>query len=231
VIKLKKVFKRFECKYLITKSEAKELEKLVSENIPRDEYPNCTIQSLYYDTPTYQLIRNSIEKPFYKEKIRIRTYKIPNKDNEVFVELKKKVNKIVYKGGIIMKYQEAIDYFNNETLLEGQIGKEINYFKSFYKNLQPSFLIIYDRNAYCDSEKDLRITFDFNIRFRTDNLSLSNEPSGELILDEDKVLMEIKTCMGYPKWLCDYLSGHQIYKTSFSKYGTAYKKLILGGKQ
>ena len=63
------------------------------------------------------------------------------------------------------------------------------------------------------------------------NLSLSNEPVGELILDEDKVLMEIKTCMGYPKWLNDYLSSHQMYKTSFSKYGIAYKRVILGGNK
>ena len=228
---LKKVFKRFECKYLITKEEALDLEKYICNYIPKDAYPNCTIQSLYYDTPTYQLIRNSIEKPFYKEKLRIRTYTIPSKDTDVFLELKKKSDKIVFKRRVIMKYQEALDYFNTDSQLEGQIGKEINYFKSFYKNLQPSFLIIYDRNAYCDTVTDLRITFDFNIRFRTDNLSLSNEPVGELILDEDKVLMEIKTCMGYPKWLNDYLSSHQMYKTSFSKYGTAYKRVILGGNK
>lgn len=229
MIKLKKVFKRFECKYIISKDQAIEMEKYISEYIPKDIYPSGTIQSLYYDTPNYQLIRKSIEKPMYKEKIRIRTYEIPNDQSNVFLELKKKNEKIVFKRRVELPYADATNFFiNDNVILEGQIGREIHYFKKFYQNLIPSFLIIYDRKAYCDYNIDLRITFDNNIRFRTNDLSLNNERTGELILDEDKVLLEIKTCGGYPMWLCKYLSENKIYKTSFSKYGIAYKKLILG---
>ena len=231
---MKNVFRRFECKYLLTREEAIKFQNYIDNNnlIAKDIYPNSTIQSLYYDTPSYLLIRRSIDKPDYKEKIRIRTYTVPSKDTNVFLELKKKYNKIVFKRRVILPLKEAEDFLKSDELkLDGQIGNEINYFKTFYKELNPSFLIIYDRLAYQDINSDLRITFDTNIRYRDDNLSLSNEPTGKLLLNSNEVLMEIKTCGGYPLWLCKYLSENKIYKTSFSKYGTAYKNLILGGKK
>ena len=55
-----------------------------------DHYGRSTIRNIYYDTDNYRLIRKSLEKPVYKEKLRVRSYRQVSQDEEVFVELKKK---------------------------------------------------------------------------------------------------------------------------------------------
>ena len=95
------------------------------------------IQSLYYDTDNYLLIRRSIEKPMYKEKIRLRGYGEVNSDSKVFLEIKKKSDGIVYKRRVRLKEKEAVDFFYSDTPLDnGQIGNEINYFKQYYGSLE-----------------------------------------------------------------------------------------------
>ena len=47
------------------------------------------------DTDSYLLIRRSIEKPAYKEKLRIRSYSQTDDNSTVFVELKKKYKHVV----------------------------------------------------------------------------------------------------------------------------------------
>ena len=70
------------------------------------------------------------------------------------------------------------------------------------------------------------MTFDDHILCRQSNLSLESDVGGNLILDEGLVLMEIKCSGGIPLWMTEVLSKERIYKTSFSKYGTAYQTLI-----
>lgn len=57
-----------------------------------DEYGRTTIRNLYFDTDNYRLIRRSIDKPAYKEKLRVRSYKQADADSTVFVELKKSIS-------------------------------------------------------------------------------------------------------------------------------------------
>ena len=78
-----------------------------------------------------------------------------------------------------------------------------------------------------NDKSDLRITFDENIRFREEEISLEKDIWGTSLLEEDKVLMEIKTGRAIPLWLCAFLSKEKMYKRSFSKYGTAYTQYIL----
>ena len=92
-------------------------------------------------------------------------------------------------------------------------------------------LLLYDRVAYVDNKCDLRITFDTNVRYRTEDLTLSKSLDGTLLLDDDSVIMEIKSSLAFPLWLVRKLSEEKIYKTSFSKYGTAYKKLLMEEKE
>ena len=69
-----------------------------------DEYGQHTILSLYYDTDDFRFIRHSMDKPKYKE-ISHPGYGVPSQDSLVFLEIKKKVNGIVYKRRVPLAIQ------------------------------------------------------------------------------------------------------------------------------
>jgi len=220
------VFERYEIKYLITKEQYDSISEIIAQNMEEDSHGRSTIQSLYFDTNKSLLIRQSIDKPTYKEKLRLRSYGVATKNSDVFLEIKKKYKQKVYKRRIVMNENNAhifMNQYNPKT--DTQIAKEISYMKLLYKDLEPRILLIYDRCAY--SSNDLRITFDTNVRYRLNDLSLSKGLYGEKILDDNRILMEIKTSSTIPFWLARLLSDNKIYKTSFSKYKEAYQKLLM----
>lgn len=194
-----------------------------------DKYGRTTIRNIYFDTDNYRLIRRSIEKPLYKEKLRIRSYSQASPDSPVFVELKKKYKQVVYKRRISLPEVKAMEWLCNRThsVEQTQISQEIEYFCDYYENLHPKVLLTYEREAYDSKDgSDFRVTFDDHILCRQLDLSLESEVWGIQILEDNKVLMEIKCSRGIPLWMTHVLSKEHIYKTSFSKYGTAYRNLI-----
>lgn len=227
------VFERYELKYLITNKQKRLVLEAMAPYMKLDEFGRTTIRNIYFDTDTYRLIRNSLDKPVYKEKLRIRSYKQVLNEEDVFIELKRKFDGIVYKRRIQMHQNLAMDCVCNKKKLPGdtQISREIDYFCEYYETLKPVVFLSYEREAYysCDGS-DFRVTFDENIMFRQDRLCLTEEPSGEHIIDEDMSLMEIKTAGGIPLWLTSCMSADNIQKTSFSKYGTAYIQLCKSGR-
>ena len=87
-------FNRYEHKYkLDTKTFNKVLE-IMDEHMELDshcgEHSLYTIANIYYDTKDNSLIRESLSKPAYKEKLRLRSYGVPDMDSKVFLEIKKK---------------------------------------------------------------------------------------------------------------------------------------------
>lgn len=220
----KNVFERHEIKYILSPTLYQIIIEEIKKYLYLDQYGFTTIQSLYFDTDDFLLIRNSIERPIYKEKIRIRSYGIISDNDNVFLELKKKYNKVVFKRRIELKENDAFDLIlNGCNKSNNQIEKEIKYFCNYYKNLKPKMLLLYDRCAYISDDTDLRVTFDFNSRYRMNNLNLHTDLTGELLLPNGDIIMEIKTTKAFPLWLVKILSNNHIYKNRFSKYGTAYK--------
>lgn len=224
------IFKRYEMKFLLNRDQKERLKKLMSNHMEEDSYGRSTIRSLYFDTPTYRIIRASIEKPVYREKLRIRSYKKAKHDDEIFVELKKKYKKVVYKRRINMTEQEAMNYIcckNDGDVEQSQIKNEIDYFLDYYEDIRPSVLITYDREAFYEvGNRDFRVTFDENILWRKEDLSLCSEIYGEALLEEGYTLMEVKTTGGIPVWMTDFLTEEKIYKATFSKYGFAYRRIF-----
>ncbi|MFI3208151.1 MAG: polyphosphate polymerase domain-containing protein [Eubacteriales bacterium] len=221
-------FKRYELKYIITTEQRTAMLELFKEHMVPDSYGAYTIFNLYFDTPDYLLIRRSIEKPVYKEKLRARSYGQIDHNENVFLELKKKYKRQVYKRRIVLEEEQMTEYFTeNHNLPDNQISKEIDYFRSIYDQIAPRIFIAYDRIAFFGKDRDdLRITFDESILWRNDNLSLCSGKYGKKILNDNEVLMEIKVVGGMPLWLTHFLTEQKIYKTSFSKYGNAYKQLM-----
>lgn len=227
------VFKRYELKYMLTTKQKEKVLDSMQEHMTLDKYGRTTIRNLYYDTDTYLLIRRSIEKPLYKEKIRIRSYSRTMSDSTVFVELKKKYKHVVYKRRISMPNNEATEWLSGvkQGVNNTQISEEIDYFMQLYGTLKPTVFLSYEREAYyCNNGSDFRVTFDDNILCRQNDLSLESEVYGESILPKGMVLMEIKCSGGVPLWMTQVLSRERIFKTPFSKYGTAYKTLIFPQK-
>ena len=223
------VFKRYELKYLLTQEQKQAVLKAMEPYMQLDKYGRTTIRNIYYDTDDYLLIRRSIEKPVYKEKLRIRSYHRAKPDSTVFVELKKKYQSVVYKRRLSLSEKGAMEWIDKDHHCHDgtQIADEIEYFLDFYKTLHPVIFLSYEREAYyCNNGSDFRVTFDDTILCRQDDLSLESEIYGTPILPEGKVLMEIKCSGGIPLWMTHILSAERIYKTSFSKYGTAYQKII-----
>ena len=223
------VFKRYELKYMLTPLQKEMILEAMLPYMELDKYGRTTIRNIYFDTDNYRLIRRSIEKPVYKEKLRIRSYSKATSDSTVFVELKKKYENVVYKRRLPLCESDAMAWVCRERACpaDTQISREIDYFINFYGKLKPSVFLSYEREAYYDkSGGDFRVTFDDNVLCRQTDVSLCAEVYGEPILSEDKVLMELKCSGGIPLWMTRVLSRERIYKTSFSKYGTAYSTLI-----
>ncbi len=293
------VFKRYEMKYMMTRRQKKAVLEAMLPYMKLDEFGHTTIRNVYFDTDNYILVRHSIEKPVYKEKLRIRSYKQAGAQDKVFIELKKKYDDVVYKRRESLSQLETLEWLVSGTPFPKatQIGNEIDYFFRLYQTLKPKVFLSYEREAFyahvrpgeicqpgltdarrasseslagsnahvrpgeicqpgltdarrASSESlagsnahvrpgeicqpgltgssDFRVTFDENILARQEELSLSKEVWGEPLIGEDKVLMEIKTSGGIPLWMTHVLAREKIYKTSFSKYGTAYEKMICG---
>lgn len=224
-----KIFKRVEKKYILSKEKYEQLMENIKEQLEENEYPNSKILNLYYDTQNYDLAIKSIQKPAYKEKLRLRSYNIPSLEDKVFFELKRKSLGVVSKRRIGIKLKDYEKYMISGKLEEvesKQIFDEIEYTIKKY-DLLPKMMVAYDRESYYLKEnEEIRVTFDFNLRSRTDNLDLKMGDAGVCFFDEDKCIMEIKSCIGLPIWFVRVLNDLKIYPTSFSKYGEIYKKTI-----
>ena len=168
------VFQRYELKYLLTQEQKKKILQALAPYMELDQYGRTTIRNLYFDTGNYRLARHSIEKPSYKEKLRVRSYSQADPESPVFVELKKKYRNVVYKRRIALPEKEAMEWLQGGSCSQDvQISREVDYFLSYYRNLAPVVFLSYEREAFFSEER--------------------------------------------------------IYKTSFSKYGTAYQSMIYPG--
>lgn len=223
------VFQRYEIKYMLTQAQKQKILGAMEPYMALDSYGRTSIRNIYFDTDSYRLIRRSIEKPVYKEKLRIRSYSQANPESAVFVELKKKYGDLVCKRRLSLPEAQAMDWIRGDASLvpHGQIGAEIDYFRKYYRTLRPAAFLSYEREAfYSKHGDDFRVTFDDHILCRQDNISLEAEVGGTPLLEAGMVLMEIKTPRAIPLWMSRILTEEHIYKTSFSKYGTAYETMI-----
>ena len=232
------VFNRYEYKYIINTETLKHIVSVINEHMVPDRFCKnsglYTISNLYYDTPDNAIIRHSLSKPVYKEKLRLRSYGIPDKNSHVFLEIKKKYKGLVNKRRTDLYLDEAYELLNNHIPpkpaphINFQVLHEIEYFLERYENLAPRVYIAYDRLAFFEEDNpDLRISFDTNLRTRRYDLELEAGDYGDALIDEDLWVMEIKTSRAMPLWLSALINNLGVHRQSFSKYGTEFKKYII----
>lgn len=233
------VFKRYEIKYLITAEQKERILEAMEARMEPDRFGRSTVRNIYFDTDDFILARHSIAKPDFKEKLRVRSYSKAEAGSTVYVELKRKFDHVVYKRRIGLAEEDAMKWMAGEAdagirerigAESPQVAGEIDYFLKTYKGLKPALYLSYDREAFrmkkgagaSEGGSDFRVTFDCNILCRESDLSLGSEACGRPLLEDGMYLMELKCSGGIPMWMTDVLSELRIYKTSFSKYGTAY---------
>ncbi len=223
------VMKRYELKYILTPEKEAYFRRRLEGHMQIDRFGLTSVASLYYDTPEYRLVSASIEKPEFKEKMRLRSYGIATDSSPVFLELKRKAYGIVYKRRVQSTFPLVGKFFAGEADIcaGGQINHEITYFRDLYGNLAPACLIIYDRTAFFEPGGDLRLTIDGALRYRTEALDLRVSMDGIPLLPPGYSILEIKVQQAMPLWLTRILDEGKIYKGSFSKYGEAYKRQML----
>ena len=219
------IFNRVEQKYVLTKNQYNDLFSEIKDYLEKDQYYRSKICNLYFDNDNNDFIINSLEKPIFKSKIRLRSYGVPYLNDIVYLELKGKYEGIVYKRRLDIKLKDFYNYINKDIIKDNnQVMKEIDYvIKQF--NLKPKLFIGYDRLSYFDKNNiNFRITFDFNLRSREDELKLELGDNGNLY-NKDLVIMEVKSLQSIPLWFTKILSKKKIYPNSFSKYGEIYMKM------
>ena len=226
---MQSIFERHENKYLISKEQCVRCQKIISQQMEPDSYCQYMVQNIYYDNEAWDVIRTSIEKPKYKEKMRLRCYDIPNKESKVFLELKKKYKGIVYKRRAAIPFNDLSFRSTGDiiSVQNSQIFRELNFYMTKNQVMEKIY-IAYRRTAFTGiEEKDLRVTFDADIRFRLDKLDFLNPELGIFLLPKDIFVMEIKALGGMPLWMARFLCENEIFPTPFSKYGKCYTGFII----
>lgn len=231
-------FKRYEDKFLLSHEQFEALTKELNEHMEYDAFcrdGTYSILNLYFDTPDHEVIRRSVSKPYFKEKLRLRSYGVPENDGHpVFLELKRKIGGIVNKRRAEMSYGDAMRYLENVekpknlSYTANQVLNEIDYFISCNDMVKPMYFLSYERIAMVGkNDKSFRITLDRNILSRREDLLLTNGCYGRNLIPPDKWLMEVKFSGAIPIDFVKLLSELEIYSRSFSKIGTEYKTYFL----
>lgn len=233
----KLVFKRREKKFLLTVEQFENVRrKILDYGMVYDAYCKngsvYKIYNIYFDDDTNSVIRRSSQKPKpkFKEKFRMRSYVILKDDDDVFLEIKRKVTGVVVKRRVRLTYAQAKAFISRgerpktDDYLVNQVLNEIEYYLEQNK-VKPALYLSYARIAFFGADDpDFRVTFDREITTRRTDLELSSGSYGEQLLHPDEVLMEIKINGAIPKWFADILAEEKIYMTSFSKYGSEYSR-------
>jgi len=228
-------FSRFDRKYLLDAEQYRALLPAIGAFMERDKYDNYPVNSVYFDTPDFALVRASIEEPALKEKLRLRCYGTASADTKVFVELKKKINLRTYKRRISLPWS-ALEGFPQagvnrsgrpQSAAETEILAEIAEFLQRY-SVEPKVFIHYEREAFSGKAggPELRLTFDKNIKFRAGSLRLDGSEDGDALLPPGMLILEVKTPDAVPEWLDRELESLGLSPVSFSKYENACRHII-----
>lgn len=230
------IFSRKEQKYLITQRQYSELVPKLALNMQNDEngvLGRYTVSSLYFDNLQRDIYFETKNKVKYRQKLRLRVYGEADSKMNSFFEIKQKHDKVVHKRRLTMELEEANRYLrvgNEEDLSSYQVSnlqvlREIDYFRNYYR-LQPEMIVSYDRHAlYGRYNANFRMTFDFNLRCRKDDLDLAKGTYGDFFIDPNLIVLEIKVDNSVPLWLTRILQNFECEQRSVSKFCASTEKL------
>ncbi len=228
--KSKNSFNRIEKKYRLSPEQVRPFKHLIQSRLTLDEYGPHSIHSLYLDDERDYWVQRSMDKPVFKEKLRLRLYseclQTIAKGQPLFLEAKKKYNGIVYKRRSLLTYEAYCQLLREQSVQnqEDQMMRELVW-QIQHDRLIPRFYLYYVREAYSEPDSDsLRVTMDHGIAYQLDVSSFEEVSAPKPLLEDEGVIVEIKVQDALPLWLVRGLSDLQIYPASFSKVGESYLK-------
>lgn len=232
---MSQTFDRYEKKYLLDEDTYQRVRERLYEYMVPDKYSTddgCyTVNNLYLDTEDDWFIRESLQKPRYKEKLRLRCYGEQGNRSAVFFEIKKKICGKVSKRRVRTDFSDAMAFIETHrssdiSAQNRQVNGEIAYILD-QRSPTPKVALFYDRKAFfLPRDDDLRITFDYHIRARREELDFDRETYGKLILPKDRYIMEVKVSRALPLWLAETFSELGLSRISYSKYGNEYRQFL-----
>ncbi len=230
------IFRRREQKYLITREQYDALLENIAPYMRADRFGEdgqYTVTSLYFESADYKIYFETKNKLKYRQKLRLRVYDYADLNSTAFFEVKQKHKKVVNKRRMLLPLSEAYRYLytakeDDLTTIETsnqQVLREIDYFRKLY-HLKPEMIVSYDRHAlHGRMNPELRITFDFNLRCRNGDLQLENGSYGDLFIDDNLVVLEVKVNNSVPLWLARSLQQLNCEQRSASKFCTSMELL------
>lgn len=227
---------RTEKKYLADRSVIDSFIAGISPHMAEDLYFRQRIHNVYFDNDNNEVIRHSLEKQEFKEKLRLRGYEIKGRlCPYVYLELKKKFKGVVYKRRLMLPPEEGRKVLSGTReevyalLGESPVGQEIRAYME-RTGCYPKQYLSYERFSYRGKDDgELRITIDTGLKSRESSLSLGAAAEDESYWEEQKYIIEIKATSGMPLWLVHLLTSLGLYPVSFSKYGKIYLKKLSEG--
>lgn len=218
---MKTLMHRYEKKFLIPLNLYKSVKFFFDKSLSKDKHHigelPYNVETIYFDTPNFSIIKKNFEKNSYKEKIRLRTY-----NNTIsFLELKKKFNKQSYKFRLPIDKLCYDKLINNDYSFLSESFHEKNFSQKLSNSLKPSAIVKYNRYAYEKTNIGLRVTIDSNLKYKFLN-------GDENHLFKGYSILEIKCHGAFPLWLVRFLSENNFYSQSLSKYARSYEIMKKG---
>lgn len=228
-------FNRFELKYLVTLRKAENFKRTLNAYLRPDENGNgrgaYKLSSLYFDSPDYRCYWEKVDGIKFRRKLRIRRYETGtplNDETPVFVEIKQRVDRVTQKRRTLLPYREALRLCRDRDIPEhdaqdAAVIEEIAALVWQY-NLHPASLIQYRREAWVGTDYDigLRVTFDTEMRYRTDSRGMAAEfddtSTQNPLFPPEWVVVEIKVNERIPYWLTELVAVHNLTLVRVSKY-------------
>lgn len=225
---------RYEYKYLIPVEKFESVRRTILPFVIKDKFAEVmpddayTVRSIYYDTMNLEAYFEKIEGIRKRKKVRIRGYNELSDDSIVFAEIKRKYENKIIKNRAMFDYKNINEYLatgriNNLILSDNPSMKrdaERFYYNIKVKSLRPVILITYERAAYTGAmNKDLRITFDYNLRSKLmPSMKDLFEEKGLMPALRDFVILEIKFQDVIPHWVNSITNHFHLQRLSVSKY-------------
>ena len=219
------LFDRYELKYLVHAKQAAALLDDLEPYVKRDKNAGADgyykITSLYLDSPELAAYWEKLDGEKYRRKVRVRTYGAGAAD--AFIEIKQRLNLGVAKRRTKLPVAAAESTLRALCTGRHEPGDAVLdevYVLAKTERLRPTVIVSYNRAAFFDAwRRDLRITFDRNLKYRVHDLSLQGDPTrGRWFLPPDWYVLEVKFDRILPSWLCTALNRHDLKLERISKY-------------
>jgi len=227
---------RNEIKYFIEPAMRPALLDYARAHVVHDEHAlkqpdfRYTVRSLYYDSPDLDFYWEKVDGLKVRRKLRIRTYNTRDKDSVAFLEIKRRYGTAVVKERAKYTFEEIVRLMSSPENIwlsyrqstDGSLvlGKWIDNIVRW--NLEPTVLVVYEREAYVGrskDENDIRLTIDSDVRVRmTDGIEQIFEDQNLTHVVSNLCVLELKYNHFMPKWMRGLVMEFSLHQRSISKY-------------